>query len=86
MQVGILQFFGWRDRSIPLNAVYASALERLEIMDRTGYDPCLARRASFLGLLMLADTVLPRIAGRGGRSHRGVGVGGALGLPSTASG
>ena len=38
MQVGILQFFGWRDRAVPLNSVYASALERFEIMDQTGYD------------------------------------------------
>ena len=38
MKVGILQFFGWRDRSVPLNSVYATALERFEIMDRTGYD------------------------------------------------
>jgi alkanesulfonate monooxygenase SsuD/methylene tetrahydromethanopterin reductase-like flavin-dependent oxidoreductase (luciferase family) len=38
MKLGILQFFGWRDRSIPLNSVYASALERFEIMDSTGYD------------------------------------------------
>jgi alkanesulfonate monooxygenase SsuD/methylene tetrahydromethanopterin reductase-like flavin-dependent oxidoreductase (luciferase family) len=38
MKVGILQFFGWRDRSVPLNSVYQSALERFAIMDRTGYD------------------------------------------------
>src|ERR1700744_5962441 len=38
MKVGILQFFGWRDRSVPLNSVYQSALERIEIMDRAGYD------------------------------------------------
>jgi alkanesulfonate monooxygenase SsuD/methylene tetrahydromethanopterin reductase-like flavin-dependent oxidoreductase (luciferase family) len=38
MQVGILQFFGWRDRSVPLNSVYESALERVSIMDQTGYD------------------------------------------------
>ncbi len=38
MKVGILQFFGWRDRSVPLNSVYESALERFEVMDRTGYD------------------------------------------------
>jgi alkanesulfonate monooxygenase SsuD/methylene tetrahydromethanopterin reductase-like flavin-dependent oxidoreductase (luciferase family) len=38
MQVGILQFFGWRDRSVPLNSVYESALERFSIMDQTGYD------------------------------------------------
>jgi alkanesulfonate monooxygenase SsuD/methylene tetrahydromethanopterin reductase-like flavin-dependent oxidoreductase (luciferase family) len=38
MKVGILQFFGWRDRSVPLASVYESALERFVIMDRTGYD------------------------------------------------
>ncbi len=38
MKVGVLQFFGWRDRSIPLEDVYTRALDRIEIMDRTGYD------------------------------------------------
>ncbi len=38
MKVGILQFFGWRDRSVPLASVYDSALERFAIMDQTGYD------------------------------------------------
>jgi alkanesulfonate monooxygenase SsuD/methylene tetrahydromethanopterin reductase-like flavin-dependent oxidoreductase (luciferase family) len=38
MKVGILQFFGWRDRSVPLDAIYQSALERFSIMDQTGYD------------------------------------------------
>jgi alkanesulfonate monooxygenase SsuD/methylene tetrahydromethanopterin reductase-like flavin-dependent oxidoreductase (luciferase family) len=38
MKVGILQFFGWRDRSVPLNSVYETALERVSIMDQSGYD------------------------------------------------
>jgi alkanesulfonate monooxygenase SsuD/methylene tetrahydromethanopterin reductase-like flavin-dependent oxidoreductase (luciferase family) len=38
MKVGVLQFFGWRDRSIPLNSIYDMALERFVIMDRAGYD------------------------------------------------
>lgn len=38
MKVGILQFFGWRDRSVPLQSVYETALERFSIMDQTGYD------------------------------------------------
>ncbi len=38
MKVGILQFFGWRDRSVPLHAVYEAALERFSIMDEAGYD------------------------------------------------
>ena len=38
MKVGVLQFFGWRDRSVPLGSVYDVALERFAIMDRAGYD------------------------------------------------
>src|SRR5579863_7826223 len=38
MKVGILQFFGWRDRSVPLGSVYDTALERFSIMDEAGYD------------------------------------------------
>jgi alkanesulfonate monooxygenase SsuD/methylene tetrahydromethanopterin reductase-like flavin-dependent oxidoreductase (luciferase family) len=38
MKVGVLQFFGWADRKIELASVYARAIERFEIMDRTGYD------------------------------------------------
>lgn len=38
MKVGVLQFFSWPDRSVPLGTVYARALERIEIMDRSGYD------------------------------------------------
>jgi alkanesulfonate monooxygenase SsuD/methylene tetrahydromethanopterin reductase-like flavin-dependent oxidoreductase (luciferase family) len=38
MKVGVLQFFGWADRRIPLEQVYERAIERFEIMDQTGYD------------------------------------------------
>jgi alkanesulfonate monooxygenase SsuD/methylene tetrahydromethanopterin reductase-like flavin-dependent oxidoreductase (luciferase family) len=38
MNVGVLQFFGWQDRSIPLPSIYAMALERIVTMDRAGYD------------------------------------------------
>ena len=38
MKVGVLQFFGWRDRSVPLASIYAMALERIAIMDSAGYD------------------------------------------------
>ena len=38
MQVGVLQFFGWRDRKIPREDGYARALERVRVMDETGYD------------------------------------------------
>ena len=37
MKVGILQFFSWPQR-VPLPTVYARALQRIAIMDQTGYD------------------------------------------------
>jgi alkanesulfonate monooxygenase SsuD/methylene tetrahydromethanopterin reductase-like flavin-dependent oxidoreductase (luciferase family) len=38
MKFGVLQFFGWPDRAVPIETIYARALERIEIMDRGGYD------------------------------------------------
>src|SRR5260370_33365657 len=38
MKFGILQFFSWPERRVPLPTVYARALQRIEIMDRSGYD------------------------------------------------
>ena len=38
MKVGVLQFFGWLDRSVPLASIYDMALERISVMDATGYD------------------------------------------------
>jgi alkanesulfonate monooxygenase SsuD/methylene tetrahydromethanopterin reductase-like flavin-dependent oxidoreductase (luciferase family) len=38
MKVGVLQFFSWPGRHGPLQEVYARALERIEIMDRGGFD------------------------------------------------
>src|SRR5215475_13689842 len=38
MKLGVLQFFSWPERRNPLPTVFERALERIEIMDRTGYD------------------------------------------------
>ncbi|MFQ5699821.1 MAG: LLM class flavin-dependent oxidoreductase [Myxococcota bacterium] len=38
LRVGVLQFFSWPGRRVPLEQVYARALERIEIMDRGGYE------------------------------------------------
>src|SRR5262249_51993644 len=38
VKVGVLQFFSWPERRVALATVYARALERIEIMDRTGFD------------------------------------------------
>jgi alkanesulfonate monooxygenase SsuD/methylene tetrahydromethanopterin reductase-like flavin-dependent oxidoreductase (luciferase family) len=38
MKVGVLQFFSWPERRVELASVYARALQRIEIMDQSGYD------------------------------------------------
>jgi alkanesulfonate monooxygenase SsuD/methylene tetrahydromethanopterin reductase-like flavin-dependent oxidoreductase (luciferase family) len=38
MKVGVLQFFSWPERRVPLDQVYARALDRIVVMDQTGYD------------------------------------------------
>ncbi|MGE0539978.1 MAG: LLM class flavin-dependent oxidoreductase [Dehalococcoidia bacterium] len=39
IRFGVLQFFSWPNRNVPLQTVYARALERIEMMDRCGgYD------------------------------------------------
>jgi alkanesulfonate monooxygenase SsuD/methylene tetrahydromethanopterin reductase-like flavin-dependent oxidoreductase (luciferase family) len=38
VKFGVLQFFSWPERRIPIAQVYQRALSRIEIMDKTGYD------------------------------------------------
>ena len=38
MKIGVLQFFSWPERRVELGQVYDRALQRIEIMDQTGYD------------------------------------------------
>jgi alkanesulfonate monooxygenase SsuD/methylene tetrahydromethanopterin reductase-like flavin-dependent oxidoreductase (luciferase family) len=38
VKFGVLQFFSWPERRVALPTVYARALQRVEIMDRAGYD------------------------------------------------
>ena len=38
MQFGVLQFFSWPGRRVPLPTVYERALHRIDIMDESGYD------------------------------------------------
>jgi alkanesulfonate monooxygenase SsuD/methylene tetrahydromethanopterin reductase-like flavin-dependent oxidoreductase (luciferase family) len=38
MKIAVLQFFSWPERRVELASVYARALDRIEIMDRTGFD------------------------------------------------
>lgn len=38
MKFGVLQFFSWPERRVSLETVYERALQRIAIMDETGYD------------------------------------------------
>ena len=38
MKLGVLQFFSWPERRVDLATVYDRAIQRIEIMDRSGYD------------------------------------------------
>jgi alkanesulfonate monooxygenase SsuD/methylene tetrahydromethanopterin reductase-like flavin-dependent oxidoreductase (luciferase family) len=38
VKFGVLQFFSWPERRVSLPTVYDRALQRVEIMDRAGYD------------------------------------------------
>jgi alkanesulfonate monooxygenase SsuD/methylene tetrahydromethanopterin reductase-like flavin-dependent oxidoreductase (luciferase family) len=38
MKFGVLQFFSWPERRVALPTVYERAMQRIEIMDQTGYD------------------------------------------------
>jgi len=49
MKAAVLQFFGWPRRSVPLKEVYERALQRIEIMDKTGYDAVWLAEHHFTG-------------------------------------
>ena len=38
MKFGVLQFFSWPERRVDLTTVYERALQRIEVMDQSGYD------------------------------------------------
>lgn len=38
MKVGVLQFFSWPGRKTPIEVVYQRAMERIEVMETTGFD------------------------------------------------
>ena len=49
MKFGVLQFFSWPERRVELTTVYERALERIEVMDRSGYDAVWLAEHHFTG-------------------------------------
>lgn len=49
MKFGVLQFFSWPQRRVELPTVYERALQRIAIMDRSGYDAVWLAEHHFTG-------------------------------------
>jgi alkanesulfonate monooxygenase SsuD/methylene tetrahydromethanopterin reductase-like flavin-dependent oxidoreductase (luciferase family) len=49
MKFGVLQFFSWPERRVSLRTVYERAMQRIEVMDRTGYDAVWLAEHHFTG-------------------------------------
>ncbi len=49
MKVGVLQFFSWPERRVELATVYDRAFQRIDVMDRTGYDAVWLAEHHFTG-------------------------------------
>lgn len=49
MKFGVLQFFSWPQRRVPLPSVYERAMQRIAIMDSSGYDTVWLAEHHFTG-------------------------------------
>src|SRR5262245_43227191 len=49
MKVGVLQFFSWPERRVALETVYERAFQRIDVMDRSGYDAVWLAEHHFTG-------------------------------------
>lgn len=49
MKFGVLQFFSWPERRVPLPSVYDRAMQRVDIMDKSGYDAVWLAEHHFTG-------------------------------------
>jgi alkanesulfonate monooxygenase SsuD/methylene tetrahydromethanopterin reductase-like flavin-dependent oxidoreductase (luciferase family) len=49
LKVGVLQFFSWPERRVELETIYERAFQRIEVMDRTGYDAVWLAEHHFTG-------------------------------------
>src|SRR6185503_14955137 len=87
MKFGVLQFFSWPERRVGLATVFARALERIEIMDSTGYDAVWLAEHHFFELQRLPVGAHGRNPGGGAHqaaAHWHRGVAGAVLSPAAA--
>ena len=77
MKVGVLQFFSWPERRVALPTVYDRALQRVEVMDRTGYGAVTGSSEHHFGTYSVCPSVhlmAMHIAGRTSRLRIGTAV------------
>ena len=86
-EIRVLQFFSWPERRVDLATVYARALERIEIMDRTGFDAVWLAEHHFSSFSVCPSVHMVGDARRRPHepaAHRHRGVAGAVLSPAAA--
>ena len=58
MKFGVLQFFSWPERRVSMERVYSRALERVQTMDKTGYDAVWLAEHHFSGYSVSPSVLL----------------------------
>jgi luciferase family oxidoreductase group 1 len=76
MKFGTLQFFGWPERRTPIAEVFHRAIERIEVMDKTGYDAVWLAEHHFTGYSVCPTphVMAAHVASRTRRLRIGTGV------------
>lgn len=76
MKFGVLQFFSWPRREVPLKTIFDRAVKRVEIMEKTGYDAVWLAEHHFTGYSVCPSVHMMGmlVAGRTTRLRIGTGV------------
>jgi alkanesulfonate monooxygenase SsuD/methylene tetrahydromethanopterin reductase-like flavin-dependent oxidoreductase (luciferase family) len=76
MKFGVLQFFSWPERRVELPTVYERAMQRIRIMDRSGYDAVWLAEHHFTGYSVCPSVHMMgvHVAGRTERLRIGMAV------------
>lgn len=76
MRFSVLQFFAWTRRSVPLRTVYERAMQRIEMMEQTGYEAVWLAEHHFTDYSVCPSVHMMgmHVAGRTTRLRIGTGV------------
>lgn len=76
MKFGVLQFFSWPERRVSLQTVYARAMQRIDVMEQSGYDAVWLAEHHFTGYSVCPSVHMMgvHVASRTRRLRIGMGV------------